>query len=70
MIWRIIHFYVAISWGTLIGIVLFQVSTRGELPRSANAAGHFETSTVMWMTCLLALTFASAARGAWLEFKA
>lgn len=69
MIWRIIHFYVAVSWGTLLGVILFEVSTKGELSRSANAAGHFETSTVMWVTVLLALTFASAMRGAWLEFK-
>lgn len=70
MIWRIIHWFVALQWGALLGIMLVEIFRYGDLPRSAAPAGHFETSFIMWMTALLALTVASTVRGAFLESAA
>lgn len=70
MIWRLIHFYVALSWASLLAAAGVEIFQQGEMARKAVTAGHYETSFVMWMTSLLALTVASATRGFLLEDEA
>lgn len=70
MIWRLIHWFVAGQWGALLVAMLIGLYRFGDLPRSTDTTGHFETSFVLWMAVLLATTVASSVRASLIEDRA
>lgn len=67
MMWRVLHALTATQWLMFLTFTLWDIVTHGNLPRTANAAGSFDTSTVLWILALFSLSAASAIRALWVE---
>jgi len=69
MIWRIVHAVTFIHWTILLATAVYTVAENGDMPKSANPGGHFETSFVLYLIAVLICTSASGLRACWLETR-